>query len=89
MRILLKYLPAERFSARGVSARRNVLPGVSPHKNMSINVNRLFRAGFLDRAVVIGVWGRAIGMLEESRFSKVEKPNSTTLFSKRSLKEAP
>ena len=82
MQMLLKYLPAERFSARGVSARRNVLPGVSPHKNMSINVNRLFRASFLDRAMVIGVWGRAIGMLEESRFSRVEKPDSTTPYSK-------
>jgi len=82
MQIPFKYGLAERFSARGVSARRNVLPGVSPHKNMSINVNRLFRAGFLDRAMVIGVWGRAIGMLEESQFSRVEKPDSTAPYSK-------
>jgi hypothetical protein len=82
MQILLKYLLAERFSARGVSARRNVLPGVSAHKNMSINVNRLFRASFLDRAMVIGVGGRARGMLEESRFSRAEKPNSTAPYSK-------
>jgi hypothetical protein len=82
MQIPFKYGLAERFSARGVSARRNVLPGVSPHKNMSINVNRLFRAGFLDRAMVIGVWGRAIGMLGESQFSRVEKPDSTTPYSK-------
>jgi len=82
MQILLKYLLAERFSARGVSARRNVLPGVSADKNMSINVNRLFRAGFLDRAMVFSVWGRAIGMLEESQFSRVEKPSSTAPYSK-------
>jgi len=77
MQILLKYLPAERFSARGVSARRNVLPGVSPHKNMSINVNRLFRASFLDRAMVIGVWRRARKKVEDSKSSKDEKPNLT------------
>jgi hypothetical protein len=82
MQMLLKYLPAERFSARGVSARRNVLPGVSAHKNMSINVNRLFRASFLDRAMVIGVWGRARGTAEESQFSRAEKPDLTAPYSK-------
>jgi hypothetical protein len=81
MQILLKYLPAERFSAIGVSARRNVLPGVSPHKNMSINVNRLFHASFLDRAMVIGVWRGARGTVEESQFSRGEKPNLTASYS--------
>jgi hypothetical protein len=79
---LLKYLPAEKLFARGVSARRNVLPGVSPHKNMSINVNRLFRASFLDRAMVFSVWRRTRGTVEESQFSRAEKPDLTAPYSK-------
>ena len=82
MQILLKCLPAEKLFARGVSARRNVLPRVSPHKNMSINVNSNFRASFLDRAMVFSVWRRARGTVEDSQFSRAEKPNSTAPSSK-------
>ena len=81
MQIPFKYLPAERFSAIGVSARRNVFSRVSPHKNMSINVNSNFHTNFLDRAMVIGVWGRARGMLEVSQFSRAEKPDLTASYS--------
>ena len=88
MQILLKYQPAERFSAIGVSACRNVLPGVSPHKNMSINVNRLFRASFLDRAMVIGVWRGVGGTVEESQFSRAERPSSILPSSKSSPSKA-
>jgi len=39
---LLKYRLAERFLARGVSARRNVFSRVLDYKNLSINVNSIF-----------------------------------------------
>jgi len=88
MQILLKYLPAEKLSAIGVSARRNVLPRVLGHKNMSINVNRLFRASFLDRAMVIGVWRGVRGTVEESQFSRAERLSSILPSSKSSPSKA-
>jgi hypothetical protein len=82
-RVAKRQLPRNHFDPRkNVSARRNVLPGVSPHKNMSINVNSNFRASFLDRAMVIGVWRGARGMLEDSQFSRAERPDLTAPYSK-------
>jgi hypothetical protein len=92
MHFPLKYENAERLAYRAFRHAETFCRGfqrVLEHKKLSINVNSFFHPHFvLTGYGVIGVWRGARTVLEESQFSKAEKPNLTVQFSKSSPSKA-